>query len=117
MKKFDTYLKHIDLTCSVIIRISTELNTRVLVSVVAWVHALHTDFEPFALLTEEVGALWDGEVIAGWDLQRSHHIDLGAHPLNHSGEFSVLDSEKTGRAELWICIHPCKRKTRCDIGC
>lgn len=48
-------------------------------------------FLPSTVLTEEVGALRDGELIAGWDLQRSHHIDLGALPLIHSGRFSVVD--------------------------
>lgn len=48
-------------------------------------------------LTKEVGSLWHGEVVAGWDLQWSHHSDIGAHPLIHSGGCSVFRRSQVGR--------------------
>lgn len=43
-------------------------------------------------LTKKMGALCDGELIARWDLQWSHHIDVGAHPLIHSERTSGTNS-------------------------
>lgn len=48
-------------------------------------------------LTKEVGSFRHGEVIAGWDLQWSHHSDIGAHPLIHSGGFSVFRRSRVGQ--------------------
>lgn len=50
----------------------------------------------WAGLTKQVGALWDGEFITGWDIQWSHHIDVGAHPLIHSGGLFGTNSGNTG---------------------
>lgn len=50
------------------------------------------EFRPLGEPTEQVGALRDGEFIARWHFQRSHHIDIGAHPLIHSGGLSSTNT-------------------------
>lgn len=81
--------------------VSKHLQDNVTVSMLALAFSSShncVDVESFlqSRLTKQVGVIWDGEFITGWNWQRSHHSDVRAHPLIHSGSLSGSNSESKG---------------------